>query len=42
MFYTTSLFASYREDGGQWVGGETGYSDNVVVFASLVKARAGG
>ncbi|MFC4016383.1 class F sortase [Micromonospora sp. GCM10011542] len=25
--------------GGQWVGGETGYSDNVVVFASLVKAR---
>lgn len=28
--------------GGQWVGGETGYSDNVVVFASLVKARAGG
>ncbi|MEV4498273.1 class F sortase [Micromonospora arborensis] len=28
--------------GGQWVGGETGYSDNVVVFASLVKARGGG
>ena len=28
--------------GGQWVGGETGYADNVVVFASLVKARAGG
>lgn len=27
--------------GGQWVGGETGYSDNVVVFASLVKARHG-
>ncbi|MEV4122431.1 class F sortase [Micromonospora sp. NPDC049645] len=27
--------------GGQWVGGETGYSDNVVVFASLVKARPG-
>ncbi|WCN84752.1 class F sortase [Micromonospora sp. LH3U1] len=27
--------------GGQWVGGERGYSDNVVVFASLVKARAG-
>nr|WP_229687104.1 class F sortase [Micromonospora parathelypteridis] len=27
--------------GGQWVGGETGYSDNVVVFASLVKAHAG-
>ncbi|KAB1934386.1 class F sortase [Micromonospora sp. ALFpr18c] len=27
--------------GGRWVGGETGYSDNVVVFASLVKARAG-
>nr|WP_236646813.1 class F sortase [Micromonospora acroterricola] len=27
--------------GGQWVGGETGYSDNVVVFASLVKARGG-
>lgn len=25
--------------GGRWVGGETGYSDNVVVFASLVKAR---
>ncbi|MEU7846688.1 class F sortase [Micromonospora parva] len=28
--------------GGQWVGGETGYADNVVVFASLVKARSGG
>ncbi|MFF0155231.1 class F sortase [Micromonospora sp. NPDC005203] len=28
--------------GGQWVGGETGYSDNVVVFASLVRARGGG
>ncbi|GAB3943786.1 class F sortase [Micromonospora vulcania] len=28
--------------GGRWVGGETGYSDNVVVFASLVKARSGG
>ncbi|WFF04439.1 class F sortase [Micromonospora sp. WMMD964] len=27
--------------GGQWVGGETGYSDNVVVFASLVEARQG-
>ncbi|SCE96680.1 Sortase family protein [Micromonospora coriariae] len=27
--------------GGRWVGGETGYSDNVVVFASLVKARSG-
>ncbi|MDG4783369.1 class F sortase [Micromonospora sp. WMMD961] len=27
--------------GGRWVGGETGYSDNVVVFASLVKARPG-
>ncbi|MEH1167446.1 class F sortase [Micromonospora sp. CPCC 205539] len=27
--------------GGRWVGGETGYSDNVVVFASLVKARGG-
>ncbi|MBQ0901944.1 class F sortase [Micromonospora sp. U21] len=27
--------------GGRWVGGETGYSDNVVVFASLVKARDG-
>ncbi|WP_327041763.1 class F sortase [Micromonospora ureilytica] len=27
--------------GGQWVGGETGYADNVVVFASLVKARGG-
>ncbi|MGQ5262691.1 class F sortase [Micromonospora sp. ZYX-F-536] len=27
--------------GGQWVGGETGYSDNVVVFASLTKARSG-
>ncbi|MFI7605615.1 class F sortase [Micromonospora sp. NPDC049366] len=25
--------------GGRWVGGETGYADNVVVFASLVKAR---
>ncbi|MEU7755925.1 class F sortase [Micromonospora sp. NPDC049171] len=28
--------------GGQWVGGETGYSDNVVVFASLVRARPSG
>ncbi|MCG5439414.1 class F sortase [Micromonospora foliorum] len=28
--------------GGRWVGGETGYADNVVVFASLVKARSGG
>ncbi|MGW3602940.1 class F sortase [Micromonospora sp. NPDC005161] len=28
--------------GGRWVGGETGYSDNVVVFASLVKSREGG
>ncbi|MDG4805776.1 class F sortase [Micromonospora sp. WMMD1120] len=27
--------------GGQWVGGERGYSDNVVVFASLVRARGG-
>ncbi|WP_030488240.1 class F sortase [Micromonospora chokoriensis] len=27
--------------GGKWVGGETGYADNVVVFASLVKARDG-
>ncbi|WP_410811972.1 class F sortase [Micromonospora sp. 067-2] len=27
--------------GGRWVGGETGYSDNLVVFASLVKARTG-
>ncbi|MFF4877614.1 class F sortase [Micromonospora sp. NPDC000668] len=26
--------------GGRWVGGETGYADNVVVFASLVKARS--
>ncbi|WP_423791127.1 class F sortase [Micromonospora cathayae] len=25
--------------GGRWVGGPTGYADNVVVFASLVKAR---
>ncbi|MER7458368.1 class F sortase [Micromonospora sp. NPDC126480] len=27
--------------GGRWVGGETGYADNVVVFASLVRARDG-
>lgn len=27
--------------GGAWVGGETGYADNVVVFASLVRARHG-
>jgi hypothetical protein len=26
--------------GGRWVGGHTGYADNVVVFASLVKARS--
>lgn len=25
--------------GGRWVGGTTGYADNVVVFASLVKSR---
>jgi sortase (surface protein transpeptidase) len=25
--------------GGRWVGGERGYADNVVVFASLVSAR---
>jgi hypothetical protein len=25
--------------GGRWVGGETGYADSVVVFASLVRAR---
>ncbi|GLI03886.1 class F sortase [Phytohabitans aurantiacus] len=25
--------------GGRWVGGATGYADNVVVFASLVRAR---
>ncbi|MGC4853844.1 class F sortase [Micromonospora sp. DT4] len=27
--------------GGRWVGGETGYADNLVVFASLVKSRGG-
>jgi hypothetical protein len=25
--------------GGRWVGGETGYADNLVVYADLVKAR---
>jgi hypothetical protein len=25
--------------GGKWLGGEQGYSDNVVVFASLVSAK---
>jgi hypothetical protein len=25
--------------GGRWVGGSTGYADNVIVFASLVSAR---
>jgi hypothetical protein len=25
--------------GGQWVGGQTGYADNVVVFANLVEAK---
>ena len=25
--------------GGDWVGGDTGYADNVVVFASLVESR---
>jgi hypothetical protein len=25
--------------GGRWVGGETGYADNLVVYAALVKAR---
>jgi Sortase domain len=28
--------------GGRWVGGTTGYADNIVVFASLVKARGRG
>ena len=27
--------------GGRWVGGSTGYADNVVVFASLVGAQGG-
>ncbi|MFJ6200032.1 class F sortase [Micromonospora sp. NPDC092111] len=27
--------------GGRWIGGETGYADNVVVYASLVRARDG-
>ncbi|ASW56324.1 class F sortase [Plantactinospora sp. KBS50] len=27
--------------GGRWVGGETGYADNVVVYATLVRARGG-
>ncbi|MEH0842782.1 class F sortase [Micromonospora sp. CPCC 205711] len=27
--------------GGRWVGGETGYADNVVVYASLIRARDG-
>ncbi|MGB2570268.1 class F sortase [Micromonospora citrea] len=27
--------------GGRWVGGDTGYADNVVVYASLVRARGG-
>lgn len=27
--------------GGRWIGGETGYADNVVVFATLVRARTG-
>nr|MDT0662304.1 class F sortase [Micromonospora sp. DSM 115978] len=25
--------------GGRWVGGQTGYADNIVVFASLITAR---
>jgi hypothetical protein len=25
--------------GGAWVGGSTGYADNVIVFASLVDSR---
>jgi sortase (surface protein transpeptidase) len=25
--------------GGAWVGGETGYADNVIVFASLISSR---
>jgi sortase (surface protein transpeptidase) len=25
--------------GGQWVGGQTGYADNVIVFATLVDAK---
>lgn len=27
--------------GGSWVGGSTGYADNVIVFASLVSSRKG-
>jgi hypothetical protein len=26
--------------GGQWIGGSIGYSDNIVIFASLVKSRS--
>ena len=25
--------------GGAWVGGSTGYADNVIVFASLIESR---
>jgi Sortase domain len=25
--------------GGNWVGGETGYADNIIVFASLISSR---
>jgi hypothetical protein len=25
--------------GGDWIGGDTGYQDNVVVFASLVSTK---
>jgi hypothetical protein len=25
--------------GGRWIGGQTGYADNIIVFASLIRAR---
>jgi hypothetical protein len=25
--------------GGNWIGGSTGYADNVIVFASLIETR---
>ncbi len=46
-FPTAKVFAEYREAslriitcGGPYVGGDLGYADNVVVFASLVGSRA--
>lgn len=45
---TDRLYGDFRRPalrlvtcGGRWIGGSTGYADNVIVFASLVSSRRG-